>query len=348
MQGGSIKDFDLALAHRLYQTLFGAVEQELNGIDHLIVAGTGPLASLPFGVLVTLPSENLNYSKAAWLGQKFAISHVPSLQAFYALRGATPKQAPSKVMLAFADPVFDGAAKSAAAVSGSGPCLPDGPMNSVTLRGLAPLPDTTAEVKAVAKILGADSAAVFLREQANEQNFNQQKLADYRVLYFATHGLLPGELRCQAEPGLVLTAPLEQAMDKNQDGLLAASEIAALKLNADLVVLSACNTAGSAGKLGGEALSGLAESFFFAGARSLVVSHWKVPSAETARLMSVMFTKLGPDLKDGVSPALKTAQAALIAEKKTAHPFFWGAFVVVGDGLAVSVTQLAAASGSQP
>jgi CHAT domain-containing protein len=147
---------------------------------------------------------------------------------------------------------------------------------------------------------------------------------------------------------LVLTAPHQQATNKNQDGLLAASEIAALKLNADLVVLSACNTAGSGGKFGGEALSGLAESFFFAGARSLVVSHWKVPSAETAQLMSGMFATLGPSLQGGVSPALKSAQAVLIAEKKTAHPFFWGAFVVVGDGMAVSVTQVADGSGSRP
>jgi CHAT domain-containing protein len=349
VQGGAIKDFDLALAHRLYQTLFGGVEKELSGVDHLIVAGMGPLASLPFGILVTQAPANLNYSKAAWLGQKFAISHVPSLQAFYTLRGATAKLAPTKVMLAFANPVFDDAAKSAAGSAlSAGPCLSDGPMNSATLRALAPLPDTAAEVQSVAKILGADNAAVFLQEQANEQNFNRQSLADYRVLYFATHGLLPGELKCQAEPGLVLTAPPQQATNKSQDGLLAASEIAALKLNADLVVLSACNTAGSGGKFGGEALSGLAESFFFAGARSLVVSHWKVPSAETAQLMSGMFATLGPSLQGGVSPALKSAQAVLIAEKKTSHPFFWGAFVVVGDGMAVSVTQVAGASGSRP
>lgn len=332
VQGTAINEFDLAAAHQLYQSLFGGVEQQLQGTEHLIVAASGPLSSLPFALLVTHAPVARDYSRAQWLGQRFAISHTPSLQTFYALRSAKPRSAPAKMMLAFADPVFEG--KQAVQASGSQPCLPDGPMNASTLRELSPLPDTAKEVQTVANILGASNSTVFLRAQASEANFQQQSLQDYKVLYFATHGLLPGELKCQAEPGLVLTPPLQQAQSKTQDGLLAASEIAALKLNADLVVLSACNTAGSGGKFGGDALSGLAESFFFAGARSLVVSHWQVPSAATAQLMTGMFKKLGPVLQGGASPALKAAQAGLIADKNTAHPFFWAAFVVVGDGLA--------------
>ena len=105
------------------------------------------------------------------------------------------------------------------------------------------------------------------------------KLDQYQVLYFATHGLLPGELHCQAEPGLVLSPPSAPPSDKASDGLLRASEIASLRLNADLVVLSACNTAASGGTtLGGGALEGLADSFFAAGARAVLASHWEVPS----------------------------------------------------------------------
>ena len=212
-------------------------------------------------------------------------------------------------------------------------------MNGDVLRALSPLPETSSELNKVAAILGAGTSRLFLRAEASEANFRAQNLLDYRILYFATHGLLPGELKCQAEPGLVLTPPTGQSSSRLRDGLLEASEIAALKLNADLVVLSACNTAGGAGKFGGEALSGLAESFFFAGARSLVVSHWQVPSAATAQLMSAMFTTLGPELKGGSSLALKAAQAQLIAQKETSHPFFWAAFVVVGDGMAASSAQ---------
>ena len=331
IQGTSVNEFDLAASHALYKSLFGAVENQLQGVNHLIVAAVGPLASLPFGLLVTQTPVAKDYSHAHWLGQQVAISHTPSLQAFFTLRTDIPRLIPAKMMLAFADPVLDG---KAAAPPTTQPCLRDGPMNSSTLRMLAPLPDTATEVKNVATIMGAASSTLLLREQATETNFMQQPLQDFRILYFATHGLLPGELKCQAEPGLVLTPPRQQAQSKGQDGLLAASEISALKLNADLVVLSACNTAGSGGKFGGEALSGLAESFFFAGARSLVVSHWQVPSAATTKLMSAMFSTLGPDFVGGVSPALRAAQAKLIADSSTAHPFFWAAFVVVGDGLA--------------
>lgn len=331
IQGSSVNEFDLGLAHALYQTLFGGVEKELQDVDHLIVAAVGPLASLPFGVLVMQKPVAKEYGQAHWLGQRFAISHTPSMQAFYTLRGAASKRVPGKLMLAFANPTFEGA--RAAPPTGSVPCVSDGPMPSATLRALAPLPDTAAEVQTVAKMLGAGSSTVLLGDEASETNLHKQSLQDYRILYFATHGLLPGELKCQAEPGLVLTPPKEQAQSKDRDGLLASSEIAALKLNADLVVLSACNTAGSGGKFGGEALSGLAESFFFAGARTLVVSHWQVPSAATSKLMSAMFSRLGPRLQGGVSPALKAAQASLIADKNTAHPVFWAAFVVAGDGL---------------
>lgn len=343
VQGSAINEFDLVAAHQLYQRLFGQVEQQLKDVDHLIVAASGPLASLPFALLVTGTPRASDYVNAQWLGQRFAVTHTPSLQAFYALRGAKSRNAASKMMLAFADPVFEG--KRTAQEGASLPCLPDGPMNSSTLRALSPLPDTAQEVQAVARVFGTETSTVFLRAQASEENFEKQSLQDYRVLYFATHGLLPGELKCQAEPGLVLTPPVQQAQNKNQDGLLAASEIAALKLNAELVVLSACNTAGSGGKFGGEALSGLAESFFFAGARSLVVSHWQVPSAATTKLMTGMFNKLGPDLAGGASPALKAAQATLIADKTTAHPFFWAAFVVVGDGLAVTAAPLLSQNG---
>lgn len=207
-------------------------------------------------------------------------------------------------------------------------------MSSDILRALSPLPETAAELNTVAKLLGVERTTLLLGAQASEANLRTLPLHEYRLLYFATHGLLPGELRCQAEPGLVLSPPGGQATRRDHDGLLDASEIAAMKLNADLVVLSACNTAGG-GRLGGEALTGLAESFFFAGARSLVVSHWQVPSAATAQLMGTMFGRLGPELKGGASAALKEAQAQMISQQKTAHPFFWAAFVVIGDGIAV-------------
>jgi len=345
IQAGSVNEFDSQRSYQLYKTLFGKIEPQLEGMTHIIVAPAGALSSLPFSLLVTEDPTGKAYGKQSWLGQKYAISHVPSIQAFYALRGSPPKRIPPKTLLGFGNPVLEGAqtknsAEGLAKVGAE--CRVAGPMSSATLRALAPLPDTATELKNVAAILGKDNSNLFLHEQATEPNFRAQNLRDYRVLYFATHGLLPGELKCQSEPGLVLTPPREQAKTKETDGLLEASEIATFKLDADMVVLSACNTAGGGGKFGGEALSGLAEAFFFAGARSLVVSHWQVPSAATAKLMSGMFSTLGPDLKGGSAKALQKAQANLIAKAETAHPFFWAAFVIVGDGLAASSAELLA------
>ncbi len=333
IQGGSVNEFDLGKSHLLYTLLFKALEPELQGVQHLVVAASGPLGSLPFGLLVTQPPASQNgYTQAKWLIKEMAISHAPSVQAFYSLRGAPAKAPAPKALLAFADPVLDGVSRDSKQTQAQ--CVATGPMNTDTLRALAPLPETTDEVRAVARVMGVNKSSLFFRERASENTLRNQTLADYRVLYFATHGLLPGELRCQAEPGLVLSPPMQQATQTESDGLLAASEIAQMKLNAELVVLSACNTAGGGGKFGGEALSGLAESFFYAGARGLVVSHWQVPSRATAMLLSNMFEFLGPDLKGGAALALREAQLKMISRQSESHPFFWAAFVLVGDGVA--------------
>ena len=141
--------------------------------------------------------------------------------------------------------------------------------------------------------------------------------------------MLAGKLKCQAESGLVLTPPPESSTRDN-DGLLEASEIASMQLNAELVVLSACNTATSG--FGGDTLSGLAHAFSFAGARNLLVSHWQVPSAATAQLMTSFFSALGDDNKPSQARSLQIAQASLIKNAQTSHPYFWGAFVLMGDG----------------
>ena len=113
---------------------------------------------------------------------------------------------------------------------------------------------------------------------------------------------------------------------------------------ASLAVLAgAVTVVAKPGKFGGEALSGLAEAFFHAGARSLLASHWPVPSAQTVRLMTGLFETLGPDLAKGAAPALRQSQNALLAQPATAHPFFWAAFTLIGDG--AGAANLLAAAG---
>jgi CHAT domain-containing protein len=182
----------------------------------------------------------------------------------------------------------------------------------------------------IAAALGADRTSVITGTGASERAVRSAKLADYRVLAFATHGLLPGELRCKSEPALALTPPATPTA--SDDGLLDASEVAQLKLDADWVLLSACNTASPDGKLGGESLSGLARAFFYAGARSVLASHWAVASRATVALTTGAFDAPARDASLGRAEALRRSALKLAGEKDTAHPFFWAPFVLVGDG----------------
>jgi CHAT domain-containing protein len=185
----------------------------------------------------------------------------------------------------------------------------------------------------VGRDLGASPDDILLGDGATETALRAKPLDQYAVLYFATHGMLPGELHCQAQPGLVLSPPSTPAQSTNADGLLTASEIADLKINASLVVLSACNTGAAGGtRFGGGALEGLADAFFNAGAHAVLASHWEVPSAATQALMTSTFATLAKDPNHDAAEALRQAQLALIAQDATAHPFDWAAFTLIGDG----------------
>jgi CHAT domain-containing protein len=160
------------------------------------------------------------------------------------------------------------------------------------------------------------------------------------VLHFATHGLLANETSRFAqgtlEPALVLTPPQksEGGGTEEDDGLLMASEVSALKLDADWVILSACNTA-AGGSNAQEALSGLAQAFFFAGSRALLVSHWYVDSDATVTLITDLFGRLGRDRNLNRAEALRQAMLGLLkSNARAAHPGYWAPFVVVGDGRA--------------
>ena len=190
-----------------------------------------------------------------------------------------------------------------------------------------PLPETADELLTIGKILGAPPNAIILREAASEKRVKEAALTEYRIIQFATHGLVAGDLSGLSEPALVLTPPAVPT--EADDGLLTASEIAALKLNADWVVLSACNTA-AGGAQGAEALSGLARAFFYAGARAMLVSHWAVYSQAATELTTTTFAALSADAKAGRAEAFRRAMLGLIAKGKS--PSHWAPFVIVGEG----------------
>ena len=178
----------------------------------------------------------------------------------------------------------------------------------------------------------AGDDALILGSEATETRIKRMPLNDYKVLAFATHGLVAGDFKGLAEPALVLTPPARDS--EHDDGLLTASEVAQLKLDADWVILSACNTAAADGTPGAEGLSGLAKAFFYAGSRALLVSHWLVVSDAAVKITTRMLAEAAkPDV--GRAEAHRRAMLALIDDEDIpnyAHPMFWAPFVVVGEG----------------
>ena len=200
---------------------------------------------------------------------------------------------------------------------------------------LPPLPETANELREVAASMHADPADVILGPAATVTRVKDERLDQFRIVYFATHGLLAGDVaefaKLNAEPALVLSLPDHPT--ESDDGLLTASQVAQLKLNADWVVLSACNTA-SAEKPGAEALSGLARAFFYAGARSLIVSNWEVDSDSAVALMVGTFDALAASPKLSHAQALQKSMLAVIdnaQHPQWADPRYWAPFIVVGE-----------------
>ena len=357
--------FDADRAHRLYEVLFGQIEDMISDENHLLVVASSALTSIPLHLLVTKPAGTAaNYRGLSWLAAEHPISVLPSAMSLGALRGAHASRLATKPYIGFGDPLLMGtpdctpvivpercpgdaqavaklprSAHRAAHSAGAAPrYFRGGLANLALLRTLCPLPDTAHELRCVARSLGADESSILLSSNMTEKVLKQRPLDLYRVVHFATHGLLAGETAqlatANAEPALVLSPP--DTASEDDDGLLTASEIAALKLNAEWVIMSACNTAGG-GNPNAEALSGLARAFFYAGARALLVSHWPVDTFAATSLISTIFFEMSKDASVGRAEALRRAMLTLLHDENdplSAHPSIWAPFVVVGDGSA--------------
>ena len=330
--------FDTALAYGLYQTVLAPAEPMLNDIDTLAFVPDGPFGSLPLGVLLTGPAAPIgsddDYGKLPWLIRRFAVATYPSVSSIVALRSIRADVAGRQTMLGVGDPVFQRGASSgepakadlrSAVLRAMGSRL----ASTAVLQRLPALPDTRAELQAISHAIGDQHSRLLLGSAANEHAVRTVPLDSYGVIVFATHGLVAGDLVGYAEPALALSPPLTPSTD--DDGLLAASEIAQLHLRADWVILSACNTAASDGSPKAEPLSGLAKSFFYAGARSLLVTNWSVESEATAKLTSQTVAIAA----GGFTPAqaLRAAMLAFIEDSDGSHkthPFFWAPFSLIG------------------
>lgn len=331
-----VQPFDRTGAWLLYAEHIAPLTPFLKGAAHLYTVVDGPLTGLPLSLLVTDmiagdDDDPGTLRATRWLFQDFAMTTLPSVESLAVVRGKARRDPGADyAFLGFGDPALGGAvqATSTAAV------LRAGTADADSIRALAPLPNTRRELRRIAATLGAGDDRLYLREDATETALKAAPLAEADIIAFATHGLLSGELEGLAEPALVLSPP--ETATPGDDGLLTASEIAALPLDADWVVLSACNTAGSDGRPDAEGLSGLARAFLFAGARTIMVSHWPVRDDAAARLTTDTFAALrGPDRARRKAEALQRAMQAMLDDPDDptlAHPAAWAPFVLVGDG----------------
>jgi CHAT domain-containing protein len=368
---GDLPPFDLTTAHEVYRTLLAPVTAGWKSAGNVLIVANGPLGQLPFTLLpveaAALGPEHgalfSNYRDVAWLIRSHTVTVLPTATSLVTLRALPPGDVGRRPFVGFGDPVFNEAqalamatGKSIIVAQATDPDL--AARTPMPLRGLiespAPnvagselaqlprLPDTANEIREIAAATGADpSRDVFLGLAANEQTVKTHDLARYRVIAFATHGLVPGDLTGLTEPALALSSPSVAQVDG--DGLLTLEEVLGLRLNADWVVLSACNTASGNGN-GSEALSGLGRAFFYAGTRSLLVSNWPVETTSARVLTTDLFRRQQSNPRLSRAQALQQTLVTLIDEgglvdSRTgrvlfsyAHPIFWAPFSLVGDG----------------
>ncbi len=364
---GQIPQFDVAGAYDLYRQLLEPVQAGWRSAKSLIVVTNGALGLLPISLLptapVTMPTTEeaifSSYRQVPWLVRTHAVTTVPSAAALRSLRQQPPGSATREPIIGFGDPFFS--VEQAAEAEQQATATPSIKVAEMTARNvpfqrraspattkvdsadLAQLPrlaDTGDELKSIALSLGADPAKVIhLGKSANERNVKQTDLSRFRIVAFATHGLVPGDLDGLTQPALALTAP--NVADVDGDGLLTMEEVLPLKLDADWVVLSACNTAAGAVS-GAEAVSGLGRAFFYAGTRALLVTNWPVHSQSARELVTDIFRRQASDASLTRAEALRQAMVGILdgpgfaEDGKTiytyAHPAFWAPYALVGDG----------------
>lgn len=332
--------FDIETARALYVTLFGPVTARVEQVSDLVFEPDGPLLQIPPAILVTDDAsvarykarvakpngDDFDFTGTAWLGRNRRTSIAVSPRSFLDVRTI----APSRAKMAYLG--VGGNAVPTAFPAGEGSDSCDWPL------GTWQNPINTAELKLAQSYMGAGRSKLMVGTDFTDTKLmGDGDLSNYRILHFATHGLVTAPRpQCPARPALVTSFG-----PAGSDGLLSFKEIFDLRLDADLVILSACDTAGMATvaasreagvRTGGNyALDGLVRAFVGAGARSVIASHWPVPDDYNAtnRLIGGLF---GGKPGQSIGELLDQAQVKLMDDKNTSHPFYWAAFVILGDG----------------
>jgi CHAT domain-containing protein/Tfp pilus assembly protein PilF len=351
-------------SRKLYRELIEPAGKLLSGKRKLIIVPSGILHYLPFEVLLSSGEAStlaiIGPGRWPYLLKDFAVSYAPSGSVLGSLRDRAEISSTRKTFLAFADPAYVNDKLTEAGLAGA----PRGAFGNQQSWKLGPLPESRREVEQIAGLYRKDQVSLLLGAAASEEHVKVAgQFKDYRYVHFATHGLLnedrpsysglilslagPVNLRSKPTVGERAQAQarvpaakesvssnsvgdeLEQRAGPHaEDGLLQVYEIFNLKLNADLVVLSACET-GLGKQVKGEGLVGLTHAFFYAGTPSILVSLWKVQDRSTADLMVNFYRQLDRD-KDKTE-ALRLAKLQLIQQNRYAHPYYWAPFVLTGE-----------------
>jgi CHAT domain-containing protein len=346
--GASVRPFNDVASADLYQRLLKPIETSFVGKKHLIVAAGGVLGQIPFGVLLTQPVMKVD-SMSPWLIHQTAITHVPSLSAWLAVKQFAKAKSAPDAFEAWGDPQFSSkinmATKDALGTAMRHVVLTRAAavvdLEKEQMRGavlysdIPALPETRDELLAIAGILKVDTSRdVHLGTQASKasvlQSNREGELLKKKVIVFATHGLMAGDLPHLTQPALALAGTGNEGKEP-LGALLKLDEVLTLKLNADWVILSACNTAAADGRAD-EALSGLARGFFYAGSRSLLVTHWAVESESAKELTTNTMQNYINNPTQRKAESLRQAMLTVMSNPKYQHPAYWAPYALVGDG----------------
>lgn len=297
---------------------------ELGGMlfGGLSAADDRPMVVIPHGALHYVPFEVLPL-QGRMLIERHAVSYAPSLNALVQLRRSPANPAPFRVLAVGNPAVAAAPAGPAAAASRDGEVMRD--VENLALLG--PLPFAEHELHAIGRTF-RDRTRIMSGASARESELRDPSIPEYPVLHFATHGLVSD---VQPKRSGLLMAP-----EAGEDGLLQMSEIYGLGLKANLVVLSACQTA-LGREITGEGLIGLSRAFFYAGARSVVAALWNLNDRFAAEFVERFYRELNAGHSS--EEALRRAKVAYINHPRYAHPFYWSSLVMLGDGTVVPVAQ---------
>ena len=334
---GKLPPFDAAAAYEIYRLVFEPIAGSLQGITDVVWFGHGPLGSVPPAVLVTAPparpklSAPAEFAATPFLVDRYAFAALADLSLFPWHRDKPPAVRRDDRFLGVGAPLLT--TDELAGGPRSRTYELAGGLDGKELSQLPKLAESVDEMKGLAAIVGEANSTLWLGPEASEKRFVGESLRGYQTIALATHGFVSGEVRDVPEPALMLV--LDPKATDRFDGILTSREIAGLQLDANLVILSACNTAGADGRPRGETFTGLSQAFFTAGARSLMVSHWPVMSGAAVQLTVSTLgesRKQGATLSRSLQLAMQDTRRSGAASAIESHPSYWGPFVIVGDG----------------